>query len=211
MTRHPQLRSASKISVRDNIADNEPMMQPVIATVIFAVTFVAEKIMLWGHRATSETNWDKSSLWAFNISGFLSVPVGIFLGFTTIGRIQAAYTFFSLLGMVMMLFGTTLRWIAIFTLKDYFTENVTIFKDHQIVDHGLYRYVRHTSYSGLLVRYLGFGLAFGNWLSALCIFTPLFGAVIYRIHVEEIALNEALGSRYAEYSKTTRRLIPKIY
>jgi protein-S-isoprenylcysteine O-methyltransferase Ste14 len=187
------------------------MMLPVIATVIFAVTFVAEKIMLWGHRVTSATNWDKSSLWVFDISGLLSLPVGIFLGYTSIGRIHAAYTFISLSGIVLMLFGTTLRWIAIFTLKDYFTVNVTIFKDHQIVDHGLYKYLRHPSYLGLLVRYLGFGLAFGNWLSALCIFTPLFGAVLYRIHVEEIALNQALGGQYAEYSKTTRRLIPKIY
>jgi protein-S-isoprenylcysteine O-methyltransferase Ste14 len=40
---------------------------------------------------------------------------------------------------------------------------------------------------------------------------PLFAAVLYRIHVEEMALNQALGSQYAEYSKTTMRLIPKIY
>lgn len=187
------------------------MLLPVIATVIFAVTFVAEKIMLWGHRAASEKNWDKSSLWVFDISGLLSVPVGIFLGYTNTGRIHTAYTLISLSGIVMMLLGTTLRWIAILTLRDYFTVNVTIFEDHQIVKHGLYKYLRHPSYLGLLVRYLGFGLAFGNWLSLLCIFTPLFGAVLYRIHVEEIALNQALGSRYAEYSKTTRRLIPKIY
>jgi len=187
------------------------MMLPVIATVIFAVTFVAEKIILWGHRARSEKNWDKSSLWVFNISGFVSVPVGILLGYTSIGRVHTAYTLISLSGIVLMLLGTALRWIAIFTLRDYFTVNVTIFENHQLVNHGLYKYLRHPSYLGLLIRYFGFGLAFGNWLSALCIFMPLFGAVLYRMHVEEIALNRALGSRYAEYSKTTRRLIPKIY
>jgi len=187
------------------------MMLPVVATMIFAVTFVAEKIMLWGHRATSEQDWDKSSLWVFDISGLLSVPVGIFLGYTNIGRIHTAYTLISLSGIVIMLFGTTLRWMAILTLRNYFTVNVTIFEDHQIVKHGLYKYLRHPSYSGLLVRYLGLGLAFGNWLSVLCIFVPLLGAVLYRIHVEEMALNQALGSQYAEYSRTTMRLIPKVY
>jgi len=187
------------------------MILPVIATVIFAVTFVAEKIMLWGHRPRSEKNWDKSSLWVFDISGLLSVPVGIFLGYTNIGRIHTAYTVISLSGIVMMLLGTTLRWMAILTLRNYFTVNVTIFEDHQIVKHGLYKYLRHPSYSGLLVRYLGLGLAFGNWLSVLCLFVPLIGAVLYRIHVEEMALNQALGSQYAEYSRTTMRLIPKVY
>ena len=110
-----------------------------------------------------------------------------------------------------MLLGTTLRWMAILTLRNYFTMNVTIFEDHQIVKHGLYKYLRHPSYSGLLVRYLGLGLAFGNWLSVLCLFVPLIGAVLYRIHVEEMALNQALGSQYAEYSRTTMRLIPKVY
>jgi protein-S-isoprenylcysteine O-methyltransferase Ste14 len=187
------------------------MVLPVIATVIFAVTFVVEKIMLWEHRAKSETNWDKSSLWVFDISGILSVPVGVWLGYANVGRIYTAHTVISLFGIVMMLFGTALRWIAIRTLKDYFTVNVTIFEDHQIVKHGLYKYLRHPSYLGLLVRYLGFGLAFGNWLSVLCIFMPLLAAVLYRIQVEEMALNQALGNQYAEYSKTTMRLIPKIY
>jgi len=119
------------------------MILPVIATVIFAVTFVAEKIMLWGHRPRSEKNWDRSSLWVFDVSGFLSVPAGVFLGFTNTGRIHTAYILISLSGIVMMLLGTTLRWLAILTLRDYFTVNVTIFEDHQIVKHGLYKYLRH--------------------------------------------------------------------
>src|SRR5437660_12819456 len=97
------------------------MMPAVIATMIFAVTFVAEKIMLWGHRATSEQDWDKSSLWVFDISGLLSVRVGIFLGYTNIGRIHTAYALISLSRSVRMQLGTTLRWLSILTWRNYCT------------------------------------------------------------------------------------------
>jgi protein-S-isoprenylcysteine O-methyltransferase Ste14 len=35
--------------------------------------------------------------------------------------------------------------------------------------------------------------------------------LLYRIHVEEVALNQAFGAQYAEYRKATWRLIPGIY
>jgi protein-S-isoprenylcysteine O-methyltransferase Ste14 len=36
-------------------------------------------------------------------------------------------------------------------------------------------------------------------------------ALLYRIHVEEIALYEAFGPQYGEYCRITRRLIPGVY
>jgi protein-S-isoprenylcysteine O-methyltransferase Ste14 len=36
-------------------------------------------------------------------------------------------------------------------------------------------------------------------------------ALLYRIHVEEMALTEAFGEEYLEYSRTTKRLLPGIY
>jgi protein-S-isoprenylcysteine O-methyltransferase Ste14 len=36
-------------------------------------------------------------------------------------------------------------------------------------------------------------------------------ALLYRIHVEEIALTGAFGEDYVEYSRVTKRLIPGIY
>jgi protein-S-isoprenylcysteine O-methyltransferase Ste14 len=36
-------------------------------------------------------------------------------------------------------------------------------------------------------------------------------ALLYRIHVEEMALTEAFGPQYLEYSRTTKRLFPGIY
>ena len=187
------------------------MLLPIITVAIYAVTFVAEKAMLWKRRTKSENNLDKSSLAVFDISGVMSIPLGIVLAFTEVGRMRAGAVPFALAGILLMLGGTALRWTAIATLSEYFTVRVTIFEEHKVIRRGVYKYLRHPSYTGLLLRYLGFGLGLANWLSAALVFLPLVGAVFYRIHVEETALRLALGTDYLDYSRTTKRLIPKIY
>ena len=184
---------------------------PLLTTILYALTFVAEKILLWGRKKKSERDWDKSSLAVFDVSGILSVPLGIILGFTETGRIHRGYLLVSLVGIVLLLLGTALRWAAIFTLKRYFTVNVTILENHQIVKKGLYKHLRHPSYTGLLLRYLGLGLSYANWLSLALIFLPLLLSVLYRIRVEESALVQTFGDEYEEYSKETKRLIPRVY
>ena len=184
---------------------------PLLTTILYALTFVAEKILLWGRKKKSERDWDKSSLAVFDVSGVLSVPLGIILGFTDTGRIHRGYLLVSLVGIVLLLLGTALRWAAIFTLKKYFTVNVTILENHQIVKKGLYKHLRHPSYTGLLLRYLGLGLSYANWLSLALVFLPLLLSVLYRIRVEESALVQTFGDEYEEYSKETKRLIPRVY
>ena len=184
---------------------------PVLAFVIYGATFVAEKIILWGHRVKTETDWDRGSLALFDISGVLTVPAGIILGFTDYGRIRAGAVFFAWAGIVLLVAGTAIRWTAIFTLRNFFTVNVSILEGQRIVRRGVYKFMRHPSYTGLLFRYLGFGLSFANWLSFALIFVPLCGATLYRIRVEEAALKENFGDEYLSYCRATKRLIPGIY
>jgi len=50
------------------------------------------------------------------------------------------------------------------------------------------------------------GTFFGLWI--------VIGAtamLLYRIHIEEIALRDHFGHEYVDYSRKTRRLIPGIY
>ena len=187
------------------------MTLSLLTTILFALTFVTEKILLRGRKKKSERDWDKSSLAVFDVSGVLSVPLGIILGFTDTGRIHQGYLLVSLSGIVLMLLGTALRWVAIFTLKRYFTVNVTILENHHIVKKGLYKHLRHPSYTGLLLRYLGLGLSYANWLSLALLFLPLLFSVLYRMRVEEAALLQTFGDEYEEYCRGVKRLIPRVY
>jgi protein-S-isoprenylcysteine O-methyltransferase Ste14 len=107
--------------------------------------------------------------------------------------------------------GILLRWTAILSLGRAFSANVAI-RDAQTINRsGLYRFLRHPSYSGLLLVFVAIALHERNWIAAAIVLFPTTAAVLYRIHVEEAALNEAFGAEYAAYSKTTRRLIPGVY
>src|SRR5271166_3245333 len=107
--------------------------------------------------------------------------------------------------------GLLVRWTAILSLGKAFSANVAIRHSQTIYQSGLYRYLRHPSYSGLLLVFLAIALHERNWLAAAVVLAPTTAAVLYRIHVEEAALHEAFGPEYATYSKATRRLIPGVY
>lgn len=114
-------------------------------------------------------------------------------------------------GMVAFIIGIVLRWYSIIHLGRFFTVNVAIASDHELVDTGPYRFVRHPSYTGALLAFVGFGMVLCNWASLLVLVVPITVAFLYRINVEERALLEALGDHYHAYVERTKRLIPLLY
>ena len=113
--------------------------------------------------------------------------------------------------LLLLVGGLAIRWTAILTLGRLFSTNVAIHQDHRLIRTGLFRLVRHPSYTGLLLLFLGMALSFGNWLSCAVIVVPFLAALLYRIRVEESALVEVLGQDYVEYCKSTKCLLPGIF
>jgi protein-S-isoprenylcysteine O-methyltransferase Ste14 len=107
--------------------------------------------------------------------------------------------------------GLAIRWTAIITLGKSFSANVAVHESQKVHRTGLYRVVRHPSYLGLLLVFLAIGLHSRNWIGFTVAIIPTTAALLYRIHVEEAALNLALGDEYAEYSRVTKRLIPGVF
>ena len=162
-------------------------------------------------RVRTGADRDGGSYRLFDVTGALSIPAAVVLGFTEHGRVHAGEPYVMGAGLALLVAGTALRWTAIVTLWEYFTPNVSILEGHRVVRRGLYGVVRHPSYTGLLLRYLGFGLAFANWLSLALLFLPMLYTTLYRIRVEEEALREHFGEEYASYAGVTKRLVPGIY
>jgi protein-S-isoprenylcysteine O-methyltransferase Ste14 len=111
-------------------------------------------------------------------------------------------------GIVVYLLGAALRWWAILILGRYFTADVAVRSTQTVVQSGPYRVVRHPSYSGLLVMFLGLGLVLANWASLLLLLACGLISLLYRVSVEERALVEALGQPYVDYRRHTKRFIP---
>jgi protein-S-isoprenylcysteine O-methyltransferase Ste14 len=140
-----------------------------------------------------------------------SIIPGIYFGIKGIGRVNINGYWITIISISLIIIGLVIRWVAILSLRHYFTVNISIQENHRIIDTGIYKYIRHPAYTGSLISFLGLGLSFSSWLSMLIVFIPVTFAFIYRIHYEEKALTQAFGAKYLEYSIRTWRLVPGIY
>jgi protein-S-isoprenylcysteine O-methyltransferase len=116
-----------------------------------------------------------------------------------------------LAGVALLITGMLLRWWSIAILGRLFTVNVAIRESHRLIESGPYRYVRHPSYSAILLAYLGIALGLGNAVSLLIIMVGSTALLLNRIRVEEAVLVMGLGQSYRDYMSRTRRLIPAVY
>lgn len=114
-------------------------------------------------------------------------------------------------GVVILAGGLVLRGAAIRTLGVYFTGNVRVSADQPVVTAGPYRYLRHPSYSGLLLAFVGLGLTSVNWIGLAAMIVLPLPPVLWRIHAEENALLTTLGDRYGEFAAQRKRLIPLVW
>jgi len=121
------------------------------------------------------------------------------------------YQTVAITGMAVFALGFIIRWTAIYQLGRMFTVNVVISDKHTLKTTGLYRMMRHPSYTGLLLIIAGLGISLGSLLSLLVMFIPSFIALNYRISIEEQALIEEFGQQYTDYKKRVKKLVPGIY
>jgi protein-S-isoprenylcysteine O-methyltransferase Ste14 len=153
---------------------------------------------------------DKGSIWLL----FISISVGYWLSFiiasTKTGRIYHWNTFFAI-GALLVITGLIIRITSILTLKQHFTYTVTKVENHELIETGLYKYIRHPGYLGQLIIFLGIATSLSNWLSVLLMIIPVLLGYLNRINVEEKFMIEQMGQKYVDYQKRTKRLIPYIY
>jgi protein-S-isoprenylcysteine O-methyltransferase len=144
---------------------------------------------------------------------WIVIGVAMFLGFglapaLTFGRFGTTATLAT--GIALALAGIALRWFAIVWLGRWFTVNVAMAADQPLVDDGPYRWVRHPSYSGALLAFLGLSLALGNAVSMIVIMLPVTAVFMRRIRIEEAVLAAAFGERWTRYAARRGRVLPRL-
>jgi protein-S-isoprenylcysteine O-methyltransferase Ste14 len=106
--------------------------------------------------------------------------------------------------------GLALRAWSMQTLGAHYSRTLRTEADHDIVETGPYRLVRHPGYTGSLLTWTGFALSSGS-LPVVALVAGLLGrAYRQRITAEEQLLNRELPG-YAEYTERTKRLIPLVW
>ena len=141
----------------------------------------------------------------------IAVTLGAAIALALVTTSRATAGAYHAAGLIVMWLGLAIRVWAIAALGRAFRTTVEVDPGQTVVTTGPYRWVRHPSYTGLLLIVTGFGLASGRWLTlTLCIVLPL-PALLRRIHVEEAEMARVLGDRYRTYEAQTKRLIPGVW
>ncbi|KAG1808047.1 uncharacterized protein BJ212DRAFT_1385186 [Suillus subaureus] len=117
------------------------------------------------------------------------------------------------------------------TLGKQWSFPLSIRKEHRLVTSGPYSIVRHPSYTGYLLQYVGIIAVYvskGSWMrecgilhmpvvkvvagSCFFLLTAFVGAVIQRPAVEDKMLQRVMGDEWMDWAKRVKyRLIPGIY
>jgi protein-S-isoprenylcysteine O-methyltransferase Ste14 len=161
-------------------------------------------------KSSDKKNKDQGTLLLIWVMIAVSITLAVLL--TTFETFRISITpIVSYVGLAVIILGMIFRFYAIYSLGKFFTVDVTIRKDHKLKDDGLYGIIRHPSYTGSLISFIGFGLSLNNWLSFALITLIMIVSFVRRINIEERALTEQFGDEYKQYMLKTKRLIPLIY
>jgi protein-S-isoprenylcysteine O-methyltransferase Ste14 len=127
--------------------------------------------------------------------------------------------------------GALIRQQCYQTLKSFFTFEVSIRKDHNLITTGPYGIVRHPSYAGMLAVHIGMYCWWGSrgsWMmesgaldtiggkAALAIYAiyemAIMGGLLMRAPIEDAALQKKFGEEWNAYARQVPyAVIPGIY
>ncbi len=175
--------------------------------IIFFFAFVREAKVVrpaLGEKPSAQDSGTFRALMIGSPIAVLAAGTAAYLPWLTIPSPVAAVV----IGTILIVAGAVLRRYCFYALGTSFTGIVTVKQDQRIVESGLYRFVRHPSYTAAFMMFTGLGLALGSWISVAILFLAhcyLYGR---RVVAEEKALVDTLGTPYAEYMLRTKRFIP---
>jgi len=183
-----------------------------IFTLTYLIWFISEILLNRLRRSTpsDKKNEDKSTLATIWITIFMVIPLSVFVA-TFFRAPIFRNDNYEYLGLIVIGIGIVIRFMAVSSLGRFFTAEVTIREDHQLKKDGFYRIIRHPSYAGSILSFVGFGISLNNWISLFIITIAIFTAFMKRIRIEESVLQKQFGEEYTKYAKKTYRLIPWVY
>jgi protein-S-isoprenylcysteine O-methyltransferase Ste14 len=156
---------------------------------------------------TAEKETSQKIIISFAFLGFIALLVFPALDHRFVWSPVPPYI--SVAGDVLVALGFLLTFIVI-VQNEYAAATIQIAEGQKVVSTGLYAYVRHPMYAGVLPLLAGIPLALGSWwgLFGLALIVPV---LIWRLVDEEKFLRQNLAG-YTEYTlKVKYRLIPFVW
>lgn len=183
-----------------------PYYLPIIVTAVFYLVRVREFFV---RRDTEKGKIDEKSSFLFLFLGGTLVTFGAMAEYLILDRTPSYLMV--ILGSATFLFALVYRNWAIKTLGRFWSVHVEIRDNHELIQSGPFKNVRHPVYTAAILEVIGAVLILQAYLSTILIFIVLLPAIFRRIQIEEIELIRKFGDSYKEYMKRTGKLIPKLF
>lgn len=114
-----------------------------------------------------------------------------------------------IIGLSVCIIGAVIACRARYLLGTNWSLSVQRKENHELVRRGIYKVVRHPIYTGLLLLFIGNSIIVGDYRAIFAILI-VFVSLWLKLIKEEELLTKTFGSRYTEYKKKTKALIPYI-
>lgn len=113
-------------------------------------------------------------------------------------------------GTLVMCAALWLFWRSHADLGQNWSRTLEVRKGHQLVEHGVYRSIRHPMYAAIWLFSLAQGLLLQNWLAGWSAFVTFALMYFVRTPGEERMMGEFFGQEYQDYMQRTGRLFPRL-
>ena len=142
---------------------------------------------------------------------YLCLIGGVFESLTLRMPVALNWTWASSCALAVATAGTLLRAWAVMRLGRFFTWHVRVQAGQTVISTGPYRIVRHPSYTGAWLLYVGVLLAVDATIAAILMGILLFYGFVRRIRYEESLMQQTFGDEYLAYCLRVKRLVPFIW
>lgn len=115
-----------------------------------------------------------------------------------------------IVGLGLFLVGLSIMMVGQVTLWRNYSGFLIIWKGHQLITHGIYRYTRHPIYLGVIIVFVGLPV-YAASVPGILAMPVLLLIILNRIRLEEKLLTEEYQDAYQRYKATTKKLIPFIH
>lgn len=112
-------------------------------------------------------------------------------------------------GLLLSISGAVMACLARHSLGNNWSLSVQQKKNHELIQNGLYKIVRHPIYSGLLLLFTGNAIIVGDYRGIIAVGIVLI-SFWFKLMKEEKILISIFGDQYIRYKHKTKAIIPFI-
>ena len=151
------------------------------------------------------------SVWVVWLGWWLLFAGGfIFRGGPLSWQVIPATSVAACLGLVLTILGLSFAIWARLVIGKNWSPLIHVKHDHELMQTGPYRIVRHPIYAGLMLSTLGTAIAYG-FFSGFIGFSLVAVAWGYKARLEESVMLEQFGHQYDQYRQNVKGLIPWVW